>query len=130
MVVTNGSEEALVAVRRAGRLARDRHAVVHVLAIPEDVARWHFLRSRAEPTDPATYAERALERAASELYEIGVFVQRHVSDDAIGSAIVELAKRTGASAVVVPALTALELDGRQLPCPVDVVGDDDGLSLT
>ncbi len=129
VVVTNGSAEGRAAVSRAGAVALERDAVVHVLAVVEDVVRWALMHRRVDvpedfaDCDPGAQVDAVLEQAAQELVAMGVFVQRHTRKGPVGDAVVALVAEHDASELFVPVTIALEVMAKGRPCPVHVVGN-------
>jgi nucleotide-binding universal stress UspA family protein len=129
VVVTNGSAEGRAAVGRAGAVALERDAVVHVVAIVEDVVRWALMHRRVDiPEDfadcePEAQVDAVLEQAAQELMAMGVFVQRHKRRGPVGEAVVRVVTEHDATELFVPVTIALEVMAHGRPCPVHVVGN-------
>ena len=98
VVGTDGSETAERAVDRAGVIARALGATVHVVsAYSADAVPLIEAGRQGE----LTHAQQSVDRAQQRLAKMGVDSEAHLSTQAPGRALVEIADKQGAQMIVV-----------------------------
>ena len=101
VVGTDGSSTAALAVDHAARMAKSTSAVLHLVCAYELVPGHGLAAEALAYCDPRKDAETCLSEAAALISTSGVEVETHAVPGSAASALVDIARETGASMLVV-----------------------------